>query len=125
MGGYLDLKLGYALLMLVAVVSWTAMQESACVFLMQSNARPSCCGEKAKDGAMPGMRMNPSCGRIHGTSPAVAPVPAFSPEHSLKPLWVTYPTSLERSITPSAGWRDVVEASPPRSSAGRIYILRI
>jgi hypothetical protein len=114
-----------ALLILAAVVLWTAMPAAACVLTMRSSARPSCCGEMAPDGNMGGMKMTPACCRIHATAAAVTPVPPFSPEHSLKPLFVAYPTSLEPSATPDAGWRNALEAPPPRSSAGAISVLRI
>jgi hypothetical protein len=92
---------------------------------MQSNARGACCGDMAQGGPMDGMKIIPACCRIRATDPAFTPVPPFSPEHSLKPQFVAYPTSLERSATTDAGWRNVLEAPPPKSSAGGISILRI
>jgi hypothetical protein len=114
-----------ALLILTAVVLWTTMPASACVLMMQSNARPVCCGEMAQGGAMRGMRMHPTCCRIRGTEPAVTPVPPFSPEHSLKPLLVAYSIRLERPAATDAGWHSALEAPPPRSSPGALSILRI
>ena len=114
-----------ALLMLAAVVLWTAMPVSACVVTMQSNAQSSCCGHMAQGGTMDGKRIIPACCRIRTTDPAVTPVPPFSPERSLKPLFVAYPTSLDRSGATDAARRGALEAPPPKSSAGRISILRI
>jgi hypothetical protein len=113
-----------ALLVLAAVVLWTAMPVSACVLTMQPSARPACCDGMAQ-GAMPGMKMLPACCRVHGTEPALTPVPPFSPEPLLRPLLVAYPTSLERSVATNAGWRNAFETPPPRTSAGQISILRI
>jgi hypothetical protein len=113
-----------ALLMLAAVILWTAMPVSACVLTMQSSARPACCDGMAKV-AMSGMKVLPACCRIRATEPALTPISPFSPEQSLKPLLVAYPTSLERSIATHDGWRNAQETPPPRTSAGRISILRI
>ena len=49
-----------ALLMLAAVVLWTAMPASACVLTMQSNARRACCGDNGK-GRHDGWHEDDSC----------------------------------------------------------------
>ncbi len=115
----------FALLMLAAVVLWTAMPVSACVVTMQSNARAACCGDMAQGGPMQRMKIIPACCRIRATDPAVVPVSAFSPEHSLKPMLVAYPASVDTSANSRAGWRLDLKAPPPKSLAGAISILRI
>jgi hypothetical protein len=116
----------FALLMLATVVLWTALPASACLLVTQPGARAACCHRSmAQKCGMQGTDSKASCCQTGGIDAAVTPVPPFSPELSLKPLLVTCPTSLERSATHVAGWRNALESPPPRSSSGAISILRI
>jgi hypothetical protein len=116
----------FALLMLATVVLWTALPASACLLAMQPGTPPACCRRSmAQKCGMRGTDSKASCCQTGSIDAAVTLVPPFSPEHSLKPLLVACPSSLERSATPVAGWRNALEAPPPRSSAGAISILRI
>ena len=114
-----------ALLMLAVAVLWTAMPASACVLMMQSSARPACCGDMAQAGTMRGISMNPSCCQIRGTVPAVAPAPPFSLDHSQQSAIVPYTSSLAAFVTRSNAWRDAFEIQPPKFPPGGIFVLRI
>jgi len=124
-----------AILMLVAVVLWTALPGFACFLSMPlPTAQSSCCQKMAVDcGSMQAMEsagsaemcVDPSCCQIHQQAVGLVPVQASAPEQ-LQKLAVA-PNQLLMPARDEAGTRLRIsfETPPPRSSSGVSSILRV
>jgi hypothetical protein len=114
-----------ALLMLAVVALWAAMPATACLLTAQPAGQPDCCRAMAQDCPMAGMSMDAPCCQFHGKNIAVVPISPFSSQRVQRLIFVPQQTGQEPSAAPCAGWRNALEAPPPKFSPGAVSILRI
>jgi hypothetical protein len=114
-----------ALLMLAVVALWAAMPASACLLTMQPAGRSACCHGMAQDCPIRGMGMDASCCQFHGRNAALTPVSPFSSQRVQRLAYMPHQAGLEAFSAPGAGWRNALEAPPPKFLPGSVSILRI
>ena len=114
-----------ALLMLAVVALWAAIPASVCLLTTQPAGQSACCRGMAQDCPMTGMSMDAPCCQFHGRNAAVTPVSPFSSQRMQRLAFVPHLAALEPTAAPGAGWRNALEAPPPRFLPGSVSILRI
>ena len=113
-----------ALLMLSVVVFCAAMPAYACLLGARSTSQPSCCGKMAQGCDSPGMGAADSCCQIQGKSPAVPPVPPYTPEHAQRLLLIPHQSGVELPVGYVPAYGNVPE-TPPQFPPGGAFALRI
>jgi hypothetical protein len=115
-----------ALLMLVVVAFWAAIPASACLLAARQTSQPVCC--HSMDNCSPtGLAADNSCCQMRGSSPAVTPVPPYSPEQAqrLALLPHHHQELAEQAVAPAAGYASAFGTPSPKSPPGGAFALRI
>jgi hypothetical protein len=113
------------LLMLAVVVLWAAAPASACLLGTRHSSQPACCRAMAKDCETPAMGADSSCCQIHGKTPAVTPVPQYSPVQSQELAYGPHQAGEESPANPGSGYRNALETPPPKFPPGGAFALRL
>jgi len=61
---------------------------------------------------------------MRGRDAAITPAAPFAPEYSQKPTFMPHRAALQLSAASGAALHSALEAPPPKSSPGSIFVLR-